>query len=262
MTNETSAPQAIRTTPGKVLIVVTLLVVGGVGATWLGLAVRQARRAAQSSCIGCSTKQLSLAMHNYHDVHGCFPPAIVYSPAGEPLYSWRVVLLPYLDAAEVYNEFHLDEPWNSPHNRQFISQMPRSFLAATEPASDRFTNFVVVVGEQTAFPPIGTTHLSNFTDGPGNTILISEIANSSIIWSAPRDLEFDSMSLQLNAPDGGGISAAYWRQPAVSMADGATIRLPIDLTPAELLGLLTIAGGEPVGAGSLNGRPTQRNSFW
>src|SRR5208282_3640777 len=39
-------------------------------------------------------KQIALAMHSYHDANGHFPPAVVTSPDGKPLYSWRVALLP------------------------------------------------------------------------------------------------------------------------------------------------------------------------
>src|SRR6266545_1941530 len=36
-------------------------------------------------------------MHNYNDTHGRLPPAVVYGADGEPLYSWRVLLLPYME---------------------------------------------------------------------------------------------------------------------------------------------------------------------
>src|SRR5438034_4458712 len=47
-------------------------------------------------------RQLGIAMHEYHDVHGRFPPAAVYSKDGRPLYSWRVLLLPYLDQSKLF----------------------------------------------------------------------------------------------------------------------------------------------------------------
>src|SRR5687768_11506472 len=40
--------------------------------------------------------QVVLALHNYHSSHGRFPPAAVHGADGKPLYSWRVLILPYI----------------------------------------------------------------------------------------------------------------------------------------------------------------------
>ena len=42
-------------------------------------------------------KQIALAMHNYHDAWGSFPPAYIADEDGRPMHSWRVLLLPYLN---------------------------------------------------------------------------------------------------------------------------------------------------------------------
>src|SRR5262249_21734482 len=76
--------------------------------------VRVATRRMQSTN---NLKQIALAMHSYHDTMGRFPPAIVRDKEGKPLYSWRVLLLPYLEQQNLYNQFKLDEPWDSEHNR-------------------------------------------------------------------------------------------------------------------------------------------------
>ncbi|HWB00846.1 MAG TPA: DUF1559 domain-containing protein, partial [Pirellulales bacterium] len=68
-------------------------------------------------------KQIMLGMFNYVDAHrdsAAFPPRAIYSKDGKPLLSWRVQLLPYVDAKALYDEFHLDEPWDSEHNRKLI----------------------------------------------------------------------------------------------------------------------------------------------
>ncbi|MDA1230244.1 MAG: DUF1559 domain-containing protein [Planctomycetota bacterium] len=41
--------------------------------------------------------------------------------------SWRVWLLPHLDEQELFDQFHLDESWDSDHNRTLIKQMPKCF---------------------------------------------------------------------------------------------------------------------------------------
>src|SRR5437016_5495874 len=65
-----------------------------------------------------------LAMHNYQGVHCRLPPAVVYGRDGTPLLSWRVLVLPYLGQQDLYEQFHLDEPWDSPHNLQLLPKMP------------------------------------------------------------------------------------------------------------------------------------------
>ncbi len=87
-------------------------------------------------------KQIMLAMFNYLDASktSAFPPRTSYSVDGKPLLSWRVQLLPYLDQKELFKEFHLDEPWDSQHNRQLIERMPdvyHSPLSRAAPAGRR-----------------------------------------------------------------------------------------------------------------------------
>src|SRR5262249_18971941 len=66
----------------------------------------EAKVAADKRQSELNLKQLGLAFHNYHDSYRTFPPAVVYSPKGEPLYSWRVLILPYIEEMALYNEFH------------------------------------------------------------------------------------------------------------------------------------------------------------
>ncbi len=70
-------------------------------------------------------KQILLAMHNYYDVHKSFPPAKRQRDAeGKSKLSWRVYLLPFVEQNELYQQFHLDEAWDSPHNKQLLDKMP------------------------------------------------------------------------------------------------------------------------------------------
>ena len=94
-----------------------------------------AREAAvRAQCVN-NEKQIMLAMHNYHDVNGSFPPAFSRGKDGKPLLSWRVLLLPFLDQKALYDQFHLDEAWDSPHNRALITKMPEVFQCPAEKAA-------------------------------------------------------------------------------------------------------------------------------
>jgi hypothetical protein len=73
-------------------------------------------------------KQLALAMHNYHDVNGRFPPAASRGADDKPLLSWRVMILPYLEQEALYKEFNMDEPWDSEQNKKLLAKMPDIYV--------------------------------------------------------------------------------------------------------------------------------------
>jgi RNA polymerase sigma factor (sigma-70 family) len=62
--------------------------------------------------------KLGIAMHRYHEVYNQFPPAALVGKEGKPLLSWRVLVLPYLEQDNLFKQFKLDEPWDSPNNRK------------------------------------------------------------------------------------------------------------------------------------------------
>ncbi len=81
--------------------------------TFLGQAALGAAERAERTAVKNHLRQLALAMHNYHDVYKQFPAAAIRDAQGRPLLSWRVALLPFLEESKLYQEFHLDEPWDS-----------------------------------------------------------------------------------------------------------------------------------------------------
>ena len=90
-------------------------------------AIRPIRQAALRRQCADNEKQIGLALQNYHSRHETFPPAYSSGKDGKPLLSWRVLILPYVDQNDLYNEFHLDESWDSPHNRALIARMPATY---------------------------------------------------------------------------------------------------------------------------------------
>ena len=49
-----------------------------------------------SRAVRNNLKQIGLALLEYHQKYGSFPPAFVADANGKPLYSWRVLILPEL----------------------------------------------------------------------------------------------------------------------------------------------------------------------
>lgn len=225
-------------------VVLSVLLVGGF---WFGSLVRDARRAAQASCAQCPLNQLTLAFHNYHEVYGSFPPAYVADANGRPRHSWRALILPYVDAKDVYQQYDFSEPWDGPNNSRLANRMTTVFHSCTEPESKTFTTFVAITGPGTIFPGAGCTKLSEITDGPQNTILLVEIKDSKIPWLAPIDLSADEAVSAWQNPERSGISCVSWRRPLVVFCDRLTgYSLGRTLPPESLRALTTIQGGETI----------------
>lgn len=138
-------------------------------------------------------KQIGLALHAYADRHGGkFPPAFVCDAQGHRLYSWRVLILPYLEQDDLYKQFKLDEPWDSPHNLALLPRMPLVYAppkrwCVSYPPNSTF--YQVFVGPGAAFEGGEAVPLSSFTDGVSDTILIAE-GGQAVPWTKPEDLTF------------------------------------------------------------------------
>ncbi len=156
----------------------------------LPLLSSDASSAARRAWCTNNLKQIGLAMHNYVSAQGCLPPAAIADRNGRPLLSWRVLIIPYLDeAATVYANLHLDEPWDSPHNLAFLEKMPTVYACP----SDRehppgMTGYQVIVGPETPFrPDYRPVRFEEITDGTTNTLLVGE-SRRLVPWTRPDDL--------------------------------------------------------------------------
>jgi prepilin-type processing-associated H-X9-DG protein len=199
---------------------------------------RSARESARRLQCASNLRQIGLAMHNYHAANGCLPPAAITDKAGKPLLSWRVAILPYLEPSALSTKFHLDEPWDSPHNVTLIDQMPSSFACPSDATrKPGMTGYQVVVGPTTAFPPdFKPLKFEEITDGTSNTLLVGE-SRQTVPWTKPEDL-----SINGNIPLFGlGSHHGYHNNGFnVVFADGSVRFLGSKLNPETLNSLLTI----------------------
>lgn len=224
----------------------TLLIWVAVVATVLGsvmvltTAVERAREAAARN--HCSLGQIALACRNYHDQHGELPPAIVYGQRGEPLYSWRVLILPCLEQQTLYDEFRLDEPWDSEHNIHLLERMPSSFAAPWTRRVDvppGHTVCRVLVGPGTAFEERRRLRLADdFPDGTRKTLLFVE-AGKPVPWTKPEALPYDpTQPLHLE-----GLFREGFRACTV---DGGYRFIRYDADQESVHAMITRNGGEDV----------------
>jgi hypothetical protein len=220
-------------------------------AALLAPAVQRSRGAARRAQSMNNLKQIGLAMHNYHDVMNAFPAAHSVDAEGNPLLSWRVHILPFIEQQPLYERFHLDEPWDSEHNRQLIAHMPETYRAANSLAEPGKT---VYLGNAAADGILETPRgaganvkwprgisIREIRDGTSNTILAVEASDSAaVIWTKPDDLVPDPdnpvKSLLGLRPD--GFLAVF--------CDGSVRLIQASIDRQVLNALFTRSGGEVV----------------
>ncbi len=190
-------------------------------------------------------KILAVGMHNFHVVHGRFPPQKLISKEGRTMHSWRVMILPYLDEMRLYKQFRLEEPWDSEHNLRLAAQMPSVFRSpddSAEMAAAGKTRFVAPLTDNSMFGRPGeSVKIRDITDGTSNTLMVVRtVAENAVIWTKPDDLVLnnDRPLLEQIAGDADGFTACT--------CDGAAHYLGRRFTEEALRALVTMDGGEIV----------------
>lgn len=232
---------------------------------WLSGAIKDAREGSRRSSCKCGLKQFGLALHNYHDTYGSFPPAFVLGRDGKKWHSWRVLILPYLGQQELYAAYRFDEPWDGPNNRKLIEKMPEIFACPSQPcpakkavvlsigvlgcagggpsANSGFTSYAAVLGQDCAFRGARPVSIQEITDGMSNTVLIGECTRTKTPWTKPEAIDIAFYS-KLGGPDGFG-----GRHDAGShflMGDGTVRFIPTNTPQTTVDGLFTRNGGETI----------------
>jgi RNA polymerase sigma factor (sigma-70 family) len=182
------------------------------------------------------------AMRKYHDALGCFPPAAMCDASGKALLSWRVALLPHLGEDNLYQQFKLDEPWDSEDNKKLLAQMPEVF----GPEGEK-TYYQVFTGEATVFDGTKGIKERDITDSPAHTVLVVE-AGQAVPWTKPQDLPY---SAGRPLPKLGAEGAMAAIPPGhrthgfyILAVDGVTHQIPMRFKEKVLRSLITRAGGE------------------
>ncbi len=109
----------------ELLVVITII---GVLVALLLPAVQAAREAARRMSCGNNVRQMSIALHTYHEKKKCFPPGYLGSVAPEPLttqpqpgyppiqewwnmphWTWATFILPFLGQQGLYDQLQVDK---------------------------------------------------------------------------------------------------------------------------------------------------------
>ncbi|MGC1273619.1 MAG: DUF1559 domain-containing protein [Planctomycetaceae bacterium] len=219
---------------------VELLVVIAVIAILIALllpAVRTSGEAARRTQCKYNLKQIGLALHNYHDTYGTLPPVYTVDEDGQPLHSWRTLLLPFLEQQALYDSIDLSKPWDDPVNARAhetsipVYQCP-TVVRDGMPANH--TGYLAVVTSTSALRPGESLQFSEITDGLSETLFVIEVdVAQSVPWMSLQDAN-ESLVLSFSPdkplPHSGGLNALF--------GDGSvsflSAKLPVDQRRALL----------------------------
>jgi hypothetical protein len=210
-------------------------------------------------------KQISLALQNYRQHHGSYPPAYIADAAGKPMHSWRVLILPFMEHRSLFDEYDFNEPWDGPNNRKLWNQMPEAYSC---PGRDRARSlglpgnsqnaacYFAVVGEEAAWPGSRGIAESEIKDDPSETLVMLEYSGSEEPWTAPNDLTVDQAIAcfetsepqgHVHVHEGFFETTLHWNHYQAAFANAHGRSVPASLSREAVRAMLTIAGGEPSG---------------
>ncbi len=188
------------------------------------------------------------AVHQYHASHNRVPPFAEHADHSQRLgLSWRVHLLPFIgdgEYVELFNKFHLDEPWDSEHNRSLLPEIPAVYqapMALIEPGIEQGLTTLLAPANET--PLLGGKHEHGFRqilDGTSNTVAIVEVRpERAVPWTKPADYEYAE-----DQPMAGLMTRRG--KTVVATGDGWAGAVPSDQGDDVWRGIFTISGREDV----------------
>jgi hypothetical protein len=205
-------------------------------------AVEKARESSMRAHSMNNLKQIALAIMNYCSAYQHFPSPASRGKDGKPLLSWRVAMLPFMEQNRLFKQFHLDEPWDSPHNKALIEKMPPEFRSPRSKAAKGLTNYVVPVGDGALYSSCwDESKFKDITDGTSHTLMLVEVDDQhAVVWTKPDDLPFDPQEPKK------GIGSLYERGFAAAFCDGSVRFIRKSIDPKTLKALFTRAGGDAI----------------
>jgi prepilin-type N-terminal cleavage/methylation domain-containing protein/prepilin-type processing-associated H-X9-DG protein len=207
----------------ELLVVIAII---GILIALLLPAVQAAREAARRSQCTNNMKQIGIALHNYHDTHGRFPPRAVFgngktaTPQQPYHHTWLTAILPFMEQGALYDSTDMDAP---AFGQPIMSTLVAGLMCPTDDASGdgvkpaplnmSWTNYVVptawdwnllearIVGppwvpqasrSDGIFMSNKSKKMKDVKDGTSNTILAAEVTYSG--WNGGTNQQCGSGS--------------------------------------------------------------------
>src|SRR5262245_17160260 len=192
---------------------VELLVVIAIIGILIGLllpAVQKIRGAAARIACANNLKQISLALHNYHDTYNQLPPSQRPPTPGSVRHRWVTYLLPFFEQENLRDRYDLRYSWGHPVDREVVATRLKVVECPATPFPDRLDsqpegdwNPIAATGDYSAIthvdarlyyagyvdsygpgmlPKNANPRFADVTDGLSNTIMVTESAGKPQLY--------------------------------------------------------------------------------
>ncbi|QEH31680.1 hypothetical protein OJF2_01450 [Aquisphaera giovannonii] len=230
-----------RRTPKRGLNLVEVLVVVGL----LGIVAGLLMPAVCTNCVTtrrgqCANnlRNIAVALVQYEQRYGAFPPAYTTDRDGRPLHSWRTLILPYLDQPDLYESIDLSKPWDDPVNTKAFATWVSPYHCPSSGAPENTTTYLANAAEGGLLMPDKPRRLAEVTDRLASTLMMIEVDEGHAVpWMAPTDAD-EALILGLTPgsklPHPKGMNAAF--------VDGSVRYLEATTPPEGRRAMISIAG--------------------
>lgn len=177
--------------------------------TLIASSLFSARREARDITKLNRIRQVLLSMHNFHDARKRLPFSIKENDFAHESLSWRLLVLPYLEANYLYDELELSEPWDSDANILLATQMPEMFGTGQENTDIAFIR-----------PDDCPSSFADIRDGLSNTVALIEYP-AGLPWTQNNDLSIDdAVELVRSLNEGEKLAIGYYDGSVTYVREG------------------------------------------
>lgn len=175
------SPVARRLVQGLVLLGILVVL-----AALLLPAVRSAREPARRTQCVSNLKNIAWALRNYEAEYEALPPVCTVDADGNPLHSWRTLILPFIEQASLYDRIDLSKPWDDPVNQPASEVHLSIYRCPSVLSPNNHANYLAVVAPFGCFLPTTSRKVSDIPGKPHTVLLVIEVdATHSVPWMEP-----------------------------------------------------------------------------